>query len=141
MYQGYPRADYSPLPPPQAREEVIRVLKAEQVDPAQLEAQYGSVKPYKVLQTLWSDALQAKADQGWEDIYEKPVAEVQIPYPTPPPPQNKIHTSMTQAPASRRVCRYPELTNDKVEDNHVCTHNISNHFVFNVAESGIWNCD
>ncbi|XP_038621960.1 filamin A-interacting protein 1-like [Tachyglossus aculeatus] len=60
----------------QARDEVIGVLKAEKMDLALLEAQYGFVTPKKVLEALQRDAIQAKAAQWQEDIYEKPMNEL-----------------------------------------------------------------
>lgn len=43
-----------------------------------LEAQYGFVTPKKVLEALQRDAIQTKAEQWQEDIYEKPMGEVGI---------------------------------------------------------------
>ncbi|KAM3850760.1 LOW QUALITY PROTEIN: filamin A-interacting protein 1-like [Diretmus argenteus] len=60
----------------QARDEVITVLKAEKIDLALLESKYGFVTPQKVLQSLQRDAIQGKADVFQEDIYEKPMAEL-----------------------------------------------------------------
>ncbi|KAK6487080.1 filamin A-interacting protein 1-like [Huso huso] len=60
----------------QARDEVITVLKAQKIDLALLEAQYGFVTPQNVLQALQRDAIQGKATEWQEDIYEKPVAEL-----------------------------------------------------------------
>ncbi|XP_032412339.1 filamin A-interacting protein 1-like isoform X1 [Xiphophorus hellerii] len=60
----------------QARDEVITVLKAEKIDLALLEAKYGFVTPQKVLQALQRDAIQGKSDVFQEDIYEKPMAEL-----------------------------------------------------------------
>ncbi|XP_028984409.1 filamin A-interacting protein 1-like isoform X1 [Betta splendens] len=60
----------------QARDEVITVLKAEKIDLALLEAKYGFVTPQKVLQALQRDAIQGKADDFQEDIYEKPMVEL-----------------------------------------------------------------
>ncbi|XP_067897104.1 filamin A-interacting protein 1-like isoform X2 [Heterodontus francisci] len=60
----------------EARDEVITVLKAEKIDLALLEAQYGFVMPKKVLQALQRDTIQAKADSLQEDICEKPMAEL-----------------------------------------------------------------
>lgn len=60
----------------QARDEVIGILKAEKMDLALLEAQYGFVTPKKVLEALQRDAFQAKAAPWQEDIYEKPMNEV-----------------------------------------------------------------
>lgn len=60
----------------QAQDEVIGVLKAEKIDLALLEAQYGFVTPKKVLEALQRDAIQTKAEQWQEDIYEKPMGEV-----------------------------------------------------------------
>lgn len=60
----------------QARDEVIGILKAEKMDLALLEAQYGFVTPKKVLEALQRDAFQAKSTPWQEDIYEKPMNEV-----------------------------------------------------------------
>ncbi|KAF3688457.1 Filamin A-interacting protein 1-like [Channa argus] len=60
----------------QARDEVITVLKAEKIDLALLEAKYGFVTPQKVLQALQRDTIQGKADDFQEDIYEKPMVEL-----------------------------------------------------------------
>ncbi|XP_010740898.3 filamin A-interacting protein 1-like isoform X1 [Larimichthys crocea] len=60
----------------QARDEVITVLKAEKLDLALLEAKYGFVTPQKVLQALQRDAIQGKAEVLQEDIYEKPMEEL-----------------------------------------------------------------
>uniref|UniRef100_A0A8C0IRR3 Filamin A interacting protein 1 like n=1 Tax=Chelonoidis abingdonii TaxID=106734 RepID=A0A8C0IRR3_CHEAB len=60
----------------QAQDEVIGVLKAEKIDLALLEAQYGFVTPKKVLEALQRDAIQTKAAQWQEDIYEKPMGEL-----------------------------------------------------------------
>ncbi|KAM8872606.1 filamin A-interacting protein 1-like isoform 1-T2 [Synchiropus picturatus] len=60
----------------QARDEVITVLKAEKIDLALLEAKYGFVTPQKVLQALQRDAVQGKADGLQEDIYERPMLEL-----------------------------------------------------------------
>ncbi|KAM9820676.1 filamin A-interacting protein 1-like [Neosynchiropus ocellatus] len=60
----------------QARDEVITILKAEKIDLALLEAKYGLVTPQKVLQALQRDAVQGKADGLQEDIYERPMLEL-----------------------------------------------------------------
>ncbi|KAM6418357.1 filamin A-interacting protein 1-like isoform 1-T1 [Pluvialis apricaria] len=60
----------------QAQDEVIGVLKAEKIDLALLEARYGFVTPKKVLEALQRDAIQTKAEQWQEDIYEKPMGEL-----------------------------------------------------------------
>ncbi|XP_037330844.2 filamin A-interacting protein 1-like [Pungitius pungitius] len=60
----------------QARDEVITVLKAEKMDVALLEAKYGFVTPQTVLQSLQRDAIQGKADVFQEDIYERPMVEL-----------------------------------------------------------------
>ncbi|XP_059183540.1 filamin A-interacting protein 1-like [Centropristis striata] len=60
----------------QARDEVITVLKAEKIDLALLEAKYGFVTPQTVLQSLQRDAIQGKAELFQEDIYEKPMVEL-----------------------------------------------------------------
>ncbi|XP_058237330.1 filamin A-interacting protein 1-like isoform X1 [Hemibagrus wyckioides] len=60
----------------QARDEVITVLRAEKTDLALLEAHYGFVTPPKVLQALQRDTILGKG-HGWQDdIYEKPIAEL-----------------------------------------------------------------
>lgn len=60
----------------QARDEVIGILKAEKMDLALLEAQYGFVTPKKVLEALQRDAFQAKSAPWQEDVYEKPMNEL-----------------------------------------------------------------
>ncbi|XP_062845572.1 filamin A-interacting protein 1-like [Trichomycterus rosablanca] len=60
----------------QARDEVITVLKAEKTDLALLESQYGFVTPQKVLQALQRDTIQGKSCGRKEDIYEKPIVEL-----------------------------------------------------------------
>lgn len=60
----------------QARDEVIGILRAEKMDLALLEAQYGFVTPKKVLEALQRDAFQAKSAPWQEDIYEKPMNEL-----------------------------------------------------------------
>uniref|UniRef100_A0A8C6HCK9 Filamin A interacting protein 1-like n=1 Tax=Mus spicilegus TaxID=10103 RepID=A0A8C6HCK9_MUSSI len=60
----------------QARDEVIGILRAEKIDLALLEAQYGFVTPKKVLEALQRDAFQAKSAPWQEDIYEKPMNEL-----------------------------------------------------------------
>ncbi|XP_069328631.1 filamin A-interacting protein 1-like isoform X1 [Eulemur rufifrons] len=60
----------------QARDEVIGILKAEKMDLALLEAQYGFVTPKKVLEALQRDAFQVKSAPWQEDIYEKPMNEL-----------------------------------------------------------------
>ncbi|CAG00885.1 unnamed protein product [Tetraodon nigroviridis] len=60
----------------QARDEVITVLKADKLDVALLEAKYGFVTPQNVLQALQRDAVQGRADAFQEDIYQKPMEEL-----------------------------------------------------------------
>ncbi|XP_007427513.1 filamin A-interacting protein 1-like [Python bivittatus] len=60
----------------QAQDEVIGVLKAEKINLALLEAQYGFVTPKKVLEALQRDSIQAKTTLWQEDIYEKPMGEL-----------------------------------------------------------------
>ncbi|KAM9319577.1 filamin A-interacting protein 1-like [Gastrophryne carolinensis] len=60
----------------QARDEVISVLKAEKIDLALLEARYGFVTPKRVLEALQRDAIRSNDTQWQEDIYEKPVCEL-----------------------------------------------------------------
>ena len=62
---------------PQARDEVITVLKAEMTDSALLEAHYAFRGPEKVLRVLQRDSVQTQQDQ-LQDVYEKPMAEVGI---------------------------------------------------------------
>ena len=52
------------------------MLKAEKIDLALLEAKYDFDTPQPVLQSLQRDAIQGKADDFQEDIYEKPMVEV-----------------------------------------------------------------
>ncbi|KAG8136736.1 hypothetical protein E2320_005296 [Naja naja] len=59
-----------------AQDEVIGVLKAEKINLDLLEAQYGFVTPKKVLEALQRDAIQAKTTLWQEDIYEKPMGEL-----------------------------------------------------------------
>ncbi|TSY13804.1 Filamin A-interacting protein 1-like [Bagarius yarrelli] len=60
----------------QARDEVITVLRAEKIDLALLEANYGFVTSPKVLQALQRDTTRSKGHCWREDIYEKPIAEL-----------------------------------------------------------------
>ncbi|XP_070798848.1 filamin A-interacting protein 1-like [Pituophis catenifer annectens] len=60
----------------QAQDEVIGVLKAEKINLALLEGQYGFVTPKKVLEALQRDAIQTKTTLWQEDIYEKPMGEL-----------------------------------------------------------------
>ncbi|XP_051531569.1 filamin A-interacting protein 1-like isoform X1 [Myxocyprinus asiaticus] len=60
----------------QARDEVITVLRADKIDLALLEAKYGFVTPHKVLKSLQRDAIQRKNSSWQDDIYEKPMTEL-----------------------------------------------------------------
>lgn len=60
----------------QAREDVIHMLKTEKTKPEVLEAHYGSAEPGKVLQVLHRDALLAQEKSIGEDVYEKPISEL-----------------------------------------------------------------
>ncbi|XP_064832417.1 filamin A-interacting protein 1-like [Oncorhynchus masou masou] len=64
----------------QARDEVITFLKAEKMDLALLEAQYGFLIPVEVLRALQRDSLRAQASEAQvapqQDVYEKPMAEL-----------------------------------------------------------------
>ncbi|KAL1788398.1 filamin A-interacting protein 1-like isoform X1 [Sigmodon hispidus] len=60
----------------QARDEVIGILRTEKMNLALLEAQYGFVTPKKVLEALQRDAFQTTSDPWQEDIYEKPMNEL-----------------------------------------------------------------
>lgn len=56
---------------------MITVLKAEKMDLALLEAQYGFVTTGEVLRALQRDSLQDQASEAQQqDVYEKPMAEV-----------------------------------------------------------------
>lgn len=61
---------------PQAREDVIHMLKTEKTKPEVLEAHYGSAEPEKVLRVLHRDAILAQEKSVGEDVYEKPISEV-----------------------------------------------------------------
>nr|XP_033794053.1 LOW QUALITY PROTEIN: filamin-A-interacting protein 1 [Geotrypetes seraphini] len=60
----------------QAREDVIHMLKTEKTKPEALEAHYGFSGPEDVLQILHKDALLAQEKSIGEDVYEKPMAEL-----------------------------------------------------------------
>ncbi|KAM4771432.1 filamin-A-interacting protein 1 isoform 2-T2 [Rhinophrynus dorsalis] len=60
----------------QAREDVIHMLKTEKTKPDVLEAHYGFSAPEEVLRVLHRDAILAKEKSIGEDVYEKPMAEL-----------------------------------------------------------------
>ncbi|XP_068137608.1 filamin-A-interacting protein 1 isoform X2 [Hyperolius riggenbachi] len=60
----------------QAREDVIHMLKTEKTKPGVLEAHYGFSAPEDVLRVLHRDAILAKEKSIGEDVYEKPMAEL-----------------------------------------------------------------
>ncbi|KAM9315748.1 filamin-A-interacting protein 1 [Gastrophryne carolinensis] len=60
----------------QAREDVIHMLKTEKTKPEVLEAHYGFSAPEDVLRVLHRDAILAKEKSIGEDVYEKPMAEL-----------------------------------------------------------------
>ncbi|XP_075454113.1 filamin-A-interacting protein 1 isoform X2 [Ascaphus truei] len=60
----------------QAREDVIHMLKTEKTKPEVLEAHYGFSAPEDVLRVLHRDAILAKEKPIGEDVYEKPMAEL-----------------------------------------------------------------
>ncbi|CAH2248938.1 Hypothetical predicted protein [Pelobates cultripes] len=60
----------------QAREDVIHMLKTEKAKPEVLEAHYGFSAPEDVLRILHRDAVLAKEKSIGEDVYEKPMAEL-----------------------------------------------------------------
>nr|XP_045016541.1 filamin-A-interacting protein 1 isoform X2 [Jaculus jaculus] len=60
----------------QAREDVIHMLKTEKTKPEVLEAHYGSAEPEKVLRVLHRDAILAQEKSIGEDVYEKPISEL-----------------------------------------------------------------
>ncbi|NWI46617.1 FLIP1 protein, partial [Picathartes gymnocephalus] len=60
----------------QAREDVIHMLKTEKTKPEVLEAHYGSATPKNVLRVLHRDAILAQEKSIGEDVYEKPISEL-----------------------------------------------------------------
>lgn len=84
----------------QARDEVIGILKAEKMDLALLEAQYGFVTPKKVLEALQRDAFQAKSTPWQEDIYEKPMNEVCTTNSVGPRRKEKLNTQSSTGSVS-----------------------------------------
>ncbi|NWR73063.1 FLIP1 protein, partial [Centropus unirufus] len=60
----------------QAREDVIHMLKTEKTKPEVLEAHYGSATPGNVLRVLHRDAILAQEKSIGEDVYEKPISEL-----------------------------------------------------------------
>ncbi|XP_068021257.1 filamin-A-interacting protein 1 isoform X1 [Melanerpes formicivorus] len=60
----------------QAREDVIHMLKTEKTKPEALEAHYGSATPENVLRVLHRDAILAQEKSLGEDVYEKPISEL-----------------------------------------------------------------
>ncbi|XP_019393195.1 PREDICTED: filamin-A-interacting protein 1 isoform X1 [Crocodylus porosus] len=60
----------------QAREDVIQMLKTEKTKPEVLEAHYGSAAPENVLRVLHRDAILAEEKSIGEDVYEKPISEL-----------------------------------------------------------------
>ncbi|XP_037397657.1 filamin-A-interacting protein 1 isoform X1 [Pygocentrus nattereri] len=60
----------------QAREDVIRLLRSALSRPEMLESCYGSVGPIKPLQALQRDGLLINSRTHRDDVYEKPMAEL-----------------------------------------------------------------
>ncbi|XP_026185349.1 filamin-A-interacting protein 1 isoform X2 [Mastacembelus armatus] len=60
----------------QAREDIIGLLKSEKTRPETLEAHYGSAAPLKPLQALQRDGLLTHSSTSTDDVYEKPIAEL-----------------------------------------------------------------
>ncbi|XP_015265026.1 PREDICTED: filamin-A-interacting protein 1 isoform X2 [Gekko japonicus] len=60
----------------QAREDVIHMLKTEKIKPEVLEAHYGSAAPENILKLLHRDAILAQEKSVAEDVYEKPISEL-----------------------------------------------------------------
>lgn len=64
---------------PQAREDIIGLLKSDRTGPEALEARYASAAPTKPLQALQRDGLLGPKNRSTSDVYEKPMAEVRAP--------------------------------------------------------------
>ncbi|XP_072907849.1 filamin-A-interacting protein 1-like isoform X2 [Hemitrygon akajei] len=62
----------------EAREDVIHLLKSDKINPETLEAYYGLAVPEKILQTLYRDACHFQEKSPGEDVYEKPMAELDM---------------------------------------------------------------
>ncbi|XP_062912583.1 filamin-A-interacting protein 1-like isoform X1 [Mobula hypostoma] len=62
----------------EAREDVIHLLKSDKVNPESLEAYYGLAVPEKILRTLYRDACHFQEKSPGEDVYEKPMAELDM---------------------------------------------------------------
>ncbi|XP_064412578.1 filamin-A-interacting protein 1 isoform X2 [Latimeria chalumnae] len=60
----------------EAREDVIHMMKTEKTKPEALEAHYGFSTPDNILRALHRDALLTKEKSMGEDVYEKPMAEL-----------------------------------------------------------------
>ncbi|XP_045917585.1 filamin-A-interacting protein 1 [Micropterus dolomieu] len=60
----------------QAREDIISLIKTEKTRPEALEAHYGSGVPTKPLQALQRDGLLIHSNNSTDDVYEKPMAEL-----------------------------------------------------------------
>ncbi|XP_054474567.1 filamin-A-interacting protein 1 [Anoplopoma fimbria] len=60
----------------QAREDIIGLMKSDRTRPEALEAQYASAVPTKPLQALQRDGLFTMKNNRTEDVYERPMAEL-----------------------------------------------------------------
>lgn len=61
---------------PQAREDIIGLMRTDRTRPERLEAHYASASATKPLHALQRDGLLSHGGCSTDDVYEKPMAEV-----------------------------------------------------------------